>query len=47
VREAGAVGENLMGDLIREGVQVLLSFFRQKDLAGHALRAFFIRRLAL
>lgn len=47
VREAGAVGENLAGNLIREGVEVLVSLRRQEDLAGHAVRVFFLPRFTL
>lgn len=47
VRKAGVVGENLMGDLVREGIEVALGLFRQKDLAGHAVRVRFLPRFAL
>ncbi len=47
VRKAGAVGKNLMGDLVREGIEVALGLFRQEDLAGHAVRARFLPRFAL
>ena len=48
VGEAGAVGENLIGDLVREGVELTLRFLGEKDLAGHAVRTFFFfARVAL
>jgi hypothetical protein len=47
VREAGAVGENLVGDLITQCIEVLLSFRRQEDLPDHAVSTFFLRSLAL
>ena len=45
--EAGTVGKNLVGDLIGEGIQIALCLLGQKHLAGHAVRAFFLLRMAL
>lgn len=45
--ESGTIGKNLIGDLVREGVEITLSVFGQIDLDSHAVRALIRRRVAL
>lgn len=40
VGESGAVGENLIRDLVRETVKVSWGLLGEKDLEGHARRTF-------
>ena len=45
--EAATIDKNLFGDFVRTCIEVALCFLRQKDLTGHAVRAFFLTRVAL